>query len=66
LDADSIAQAAIPVLSDAQRAARLGQAARARVQSVFLQEHFMDRFRQALSPLMEQASRHSLQGRKKH
>jgi len=65
LDGDSIAQAAIPVLSDALRAARLGQAARARVQSVFLQDHFMERFRQALSPLMERVSRHSQEGRNK-
>lgn len=66
LDGDSIAQAAIPVLSDAQCAARLGQAARARVQSVFLQEHFMERFRQALSPIIERVSRHSQKGRNKH
>jgi len=52
LDADCIAQAAIPVLKDPQRAASLGQAARARVQSVFLEEHFMERFRKAISPLM--------------
>lgn len=52
LDADSIAQAAIPLLKDPQRAASLGQTARARVQSVFLEEHFMERFRKAISPLM--------------
>jgi len=56
LDGDSIARAAIPVLSDPQFAARLGHAGRARVQSVFLQEHFMNRFRQALSPLLQRAS----------
>lgn len=56
LDGASIARAAIPVLSDPQLAARLGHAARARVQSVFLQEHFMDRFREALSPLLQRAS----------
>jgi len=59
LAADSIAQAAIPVLSDPHFASRLGLAARARVQSVFLQEHFMERFRQSLSSLMERVSRHS-------
>jgi glycosyltransferase involved in cell wall biosynthesis len=58
LDADSIAQTAIPVLADAQLAARTGQAARERVQAVFLQEHFIQRFRQALSPLLEGISRH--------
>jgi len=65
LDGDSIAQAAIPVLSDPQFAARLGQAARARVQAVFLQQHFMERFCQALSPLMERISRHSDEGQNK-
>ena len=53
LDGDSIAQAAIPVFSDPKLAARLGQAARARVQSVFLQEHFMERFCQAVCPLLK-------------
>lgn len=51
MDPESIAKAAIPVLADPQYAAKLGRAARARVQAVFLQEHFMERFRQALSPL---------------
>jgi phosphatidylinositol alpha-1,6-mannosyltransferase len=59
LEGDSIARAAIPVLSDPQFAASLGQAGRARVQSVFLQEHFMNRFRQALSPLLARASRNN-------
>jgi phosphatidyl-myo-inositol dimannoside synthase len=52
LDGESIAQAAIPLLKDPQRAASLGQTARARVQSVFLEEHFIERFRKAISPLM--------------
>jgi phosphatidyl-myo-inositol dimannoside synthase len=56
LDGESIARAAIPVLSDPQFAAQLGRAARARVQSVFLQEHFIERFRHALSPLMRRIS----------
>jgi len=56
LDGDSIAQAAIPVLSDPQFAARLGQAGRARVRSVFLREHFMERFCLAVSPLLERTS----------
>ncbi len=48
---ESIAEAAIPVLADAQYAAKVGRAARERVQAVFLEEHFMERFRQALSLL---------------
>jgi glycosyltransferase involved in cell wall biosynthesis len=55
LEGDSIAQAAIPVLKDPQCAATLGQTARARVQSVFLEEHFMERFRKAVSPLLHGA-----------
>jgi phosphatidylinositol alpha-1,6-mannosyltransferase len=51
MDRQSIAEAAIPVLADPQYAAKLGRAARARVQSLFLREHFMERFRRALSPL---------------
>jgi phosphatidylinositol alpha-1,6-mannosyltransferase len=52
MERESIAEAAIPVLADAQYAAKLGSAARARVQALFLLEHFMERFRQALSPLI--------------
>jgi glycosyltransferase involved in cell wall biosynthesis len=44
----SIAEAAIPVLTNSQLASRLGAAARKRVQSTFLEEHFAARFRRAL------------------
>jgi glycosyltransferase involved in cell wall biosynthesis len=55
IDKKSIAEAAIPVLKDPRRAATLGQTARARVQSAFLEEHFVERFRRALSPLLRGA-----------
>ncbi|MHB8216518.1 MAG: glycosyltransferase family 4 protein [Candidatus Sulfotelmatobacter sp.] len=49
---ESIAEAAIPVLGNSQHAAELGRAVSARVNSVFLKEHFADRFRHALAPLL--------------
>ena len=52
LGRDSIARAAIPVLTDAKLAARLGHAGRTRVQSTLLEEHFAARFRQALMQLI--------------
>jgi len=52
LSADSIANAAIPVLADARLASSLGSAGRARVHSTFLEEHFAARFRRALAPLI--------------
>jgi phosphatidylinositol alpha-1,6-mannosyltransferase len=52
LGRDSIAQAAIPVLRNAQLASRLGRAAHRRVRNTFLEEHFAARFRQALAPLI--------------
>jgi phosphatidyl-myo-inositol dimannoside synthase len=48
----SIARAAIPVLADSQLASKLGRAAWNRVQNNFLEEHFTERFRRALSPLI--------------
>lgn len=48
----SIAQAAIPVLADSQFASKLGRAAWNRVQNNFLEEHFAERFRRALSSLI--------------
>jgi len=48
----SIAQAAIPVLADPQLASKLGRAAWNRVQNNFLEEHFAERFRRALSSLI--------------
>jgi len=55
-DRDSIAEAVIPVLADAQYAATLGRAARARVQAHFLEEQFKERFRRALAPLISRGS----------
>jgi glycosyltransferase involved in cell wall biosynthesis len=52
LSRESIAGAAVPVLKSAQYAAELGHAASARVNAVFLKEHFADRLRQALAPLL--------------
>lgn len=52
LGRDSVAKAAIPVLTDAQLASSLGQAGCARVQSTFLEEHFVERLRRALAPLI--------------
>jgi phosphatidyl-myo-inositol dimannoside synthase len=53
LSKESIAEAAVPVLSSASHAAELGRAASTRVNAVFLKEHFADRFRRALTPLFE-------------
>jgi len=55
LDAQSIAEVAIPVLADSKYAAELGRAACARVQSAFLEEHFAERLRKALFPLLPTA-----------
>jgi phosphatidylinositol alpha-1,6-mannosyltransferase len=52
LSRESIAEAAIPVLRSAQYAAELGRAALARVNAVFLEEHFTSRLRRALAPLL--------------
>jgi glycosyltransferase involved in cell wall biosynthesis len=52
LGRDSIAKAAIPVLTDARLASSLGQAGCARVQNTFLEEHFALRFRRALAQLI--------------
>ena len=48
----SIAEAAIPVLTNSQLASRLGATARKRVQSTFLEEHFAARFRRALGHVL--------------
>jgi glycosyltransferase involved in cell wall biosynthesis len=48
LEAKSIAEAAIPVLTDSQLASTLGAAAHNRVHSTFLEDHFAIRFRRAL------------------
>jgi glycosyltransferase involved in cell wall biosynthesis len=52
LEAKSIADAAIPVLKDSQLASALGAAARKRVHSIFLEEHFAVRFRIALKNVL--------------
>ena len=49
LSRKSIAEAAIPLLQSAQHAQALGRAAAARVNSVFLKEHFAGRLRRALA-----------------
>jgi phosphatidylinositol alpha-1,6-mannosyltransferase len=53
LTPDSIAQAAIPVLTDSRLVSDLGEAARRRVQSTFLEEHFATRFRAALGKVLQ-------------
>lgn len=50
LSSESIAEAAIPLLRSAQYAQALGRAAAARVNAVFLKEHFAGRLRRALTP----------------
>jgi phosphatidylinositol alpha-1,6-mannosyltransferase len=50
LSRESIAEAAIPLLRNAQHAQELGSAAAARVNAVFLKEHFAARLRRALAP----------------
>ena len=50
LSRESIAEAAIPLLRSAQYAQALGRAAAARVNAVFLKEHFAGRLRRALAP----------------
>jgi phosphatidylinositol alpha-1,6-mannosyltransferase len=52
LSRESIAEAAIPLLRSAQYAQALGSAASARVNAVFLKEHFTDRLRRALAPFL--------------
>jgi phosphatidyl-myo-inositol dimannoside synthase len=50
LSRESIAEAAIPLLRNARYAQELGNAAAARVNAVFLREHFAGRLRRALGP----------------
>jgi phosphatidylinositol alpha-1,6-mannosyltransferase len=52
LSRESIAETAIPVFRNIQLARELGRAASARVNAVFLKEHFTDRLRRALAPLL--------------
>jgi phosphatidylinositol alpha-1,6-mannosyltransferase len=53
LGRESIAEAAIPVLTDPHLATALGHAGRRKVENTFLEEHFAARFRQALGPLIQ-------------
>jgi len=50
LSRESITEAAIPLLRNARYAQELGSAAAARVNAVFLKEHFAGRLRRALAP----------------
>lgn len=52
---DSIAEAAIPILTNARLASSLGQAGCARVQNTFLEAHFAVRFRRALAQFIPSA-----------
>ena len=60
-ESHSIAQAAIPLLNDSRLASTLGQAAYSRVQDTFLEEHFSQRFRCALSKVLPEYTSHSEQ-----
>jgi phosphatidyl-myo-inositol dimannoside synthase len=51
--ASSIAEASVPVLTDRDYANAVGQAAWERVNANFLEQHFMDRFRNALLPFVD-------------
>jgi glycosyltransferase involved in cell wall biosynthesis len=53
LERESIAEAAIPVLTNPQLASALGHAGHKRVESTFLEEHFAERFRRALGRLLQ-------------
>jgi phosphatidylinositol alpha-1,6-mannosyltransferase len=50
LSRESIAEAAIPLLRNARYAQELGSAGAARVNAIFLKEHFAGRLRKALAP----------------
>ena len=50
LSRESIAETAIPLLRNAQHAQSLGSAGAARVNAIFLKEHFAGRLRRALAP----------------
>lgn len=47
-----IAAGAIPILTDAALATKLGAEGKARVESVFLEEHFLQRLRASLAPFL--------------
>ena len=52
VEKNCIADAAIRLLADGQYAWLVGMAGRARVQSIFLEEHFAQRFREKLKPII--------------
>jgi hypothetical protein len=52
LSKQSIAEAAVPILRSPELAAKLGRAASATVNAMYLQEHFFGRLRQALAPML--------------
>ena len=52
LSPNSIAESTIPVLQDPQLASAIGDAARRRVHSMFLEEHFAQRFRGAIAKVL--------------
>ena len=60
-ESHSMAQAAIPLLTDDRLARTLGQAAYLRVQDTFLEEHFSERFRCTLSKVLPEYTSHSEQ-----
>ena len=53
LTPNSIAEAAIPVLTDSRLASSLGEAAHNRVQTTFLEEHFATRFCRTLGQALQ-------------
>lgn len=68
LSKESIAESAIPLLRTARHAAELGRASLARINAVFLEEHFIDRLRRALAPVLlshQALSQTSIPGEKK-
>jgi glycosyltransferase involved in cell wall biosynthesis len=52
LSKESIAEAAVPIFRSPELAAKLGQAASATVNDLYLEEHFFGRLRQALAPVL--------------
>lgn len=53
---ESITEAATPLLQDSQFAFQLGELGRSRVERLFLEEHFAERFRHVLAPLLKAES----------
>lgn len=53
---ESIVEAATPLLQDSQFAFQLGEVGRSRVERLFLENHFAERFRRVLAPLLKAES----------